>query len=254
MEDVLLPHTEKQFRQDQETPFGSSGVRKSSLGVDCTSDDVQALLSGSYDRDLEPLSSEAGCWLKQLRKIFFAERPDGMLDTTLSLQEWIAGWSKMRESTASAPGTHYGHYISAAVPAKLPEDHEDYLTDLAVIYATMVSLPLKHGFAPRRWGKCVDAILEKIPGRPIIEKLRIIMLFEADFNYVLTLMWGKHLVRHGEKHGYFGTENHGSRPGRQTIDALLEKLLIYKFARLSRTSLIAVDNDAKSCNDRIIRT
>jgi hypothetical protein len=75
-----------------------------------------------------------------------------------------------------------------------------------------------------------------------------------SFNFVLKLVWGKHLIRHGEKHGCFGTENHGSRPGRQTIDALLEKLLIYEFARLSRTSLITVDNDAKSCYDRIIRT
>jgi hypothetical protein len=86
----------------------------------------------------------------------------------------------------------------------------------------MVSFPLQHGFAPRRWSKCVDAILEKIPGRPIIEKLRIIMLFEADFNFVLKLVWGKRLVQHGELHGCFGTENHGSKPGRQCIDALLE--------------------------------
>jgi hypothetical protein len=35
---------------------------------------------------------------------------------------------------------------------------------------------------------------------------------------------------------------------------LLEKLLIYEHARLTRTSLITVDNDAKSCYDRIIKT
>jgi hypothetical protein len=74
-----------------------------------------------------------------------------MLDTIIPTEDWNAGWSKMSESTASAPGTHYGHYISAAVAAKLPEDHEGYLPDLAVIY------PLKHGFAPRRRGKYVDA-------------------------------------------------------------------------------------------------
>ena len=36
---------------------------------------------------------------------------------------------------------------------------------------------------------------EKDPGRPHINRLRIIHLFEADFNYVLTLQWGHRLVR-----------------------------------------------------------
>jgi hypothetical protein len=78
------------------------------------------------------------------------------------------------------------------------------------------------------------------------------MLYEADFNFVLKLIWGKKLVRHADNNGVLGTENHGSRPVRKCTDALLEKLLLYEHARLTRTSLITVDNDAKSCYDRII--
>jgi hypothetical protein len=160
----------------------------------------------------------------------------------------------MRESTASAPGRHYGHYKTAAVIADLPEDHADYFPELAETYAAMMSLPLKHGFAPKRWCSCIDVIIVKIPGRPIIEKLRIIMLYEADFKFALKLIWGKRLVRHAESHGALGNDNHESRPGRQATDALLEKLLIYDHARLARTLLITVDNDANSCYDRIIKT
>jgi hypothetical protein len=80
------------------------------------------------------------------------------------------------------------------------------------------------------------------------------MLYEADFNFVLKLIWGKRLVRHAESHRALGSDNHGSRPGRQCTDALLEKLLVYENARLTRTSLVTVDNDAKSCFDRIIKT
>jgi hypothetical protein len=61
----------------------------------------------------------------------------------------------MRESMA------YGHYRTAAVVATLPEEHPDYWPTLATTYATMVSMPLKHGFAPKRLQKCIDAILEK---------------------------------------------------------------------------------------------
>ena len=80
------------------------------------------------------------------------------------------------------------------------------------------------------------------------------MLYEADFNFVLKLIFGKRLVRFAESHKCLGNSNHGSRPGRQTFDALLEKLMVYEIARLSRTSVITVDNDAKSCYDRIIKT
>ena len=159
----------------------------------------------------------------------------------------------MRESTASSPGTHYGHYKTAAVAARLPEDHPDHTMILAEIYAAMASFPLQHGFALTRWQHCVDAILEKIPRKPLIEKLRIIMLYEAYFNFVLKLIWGRRLIQHAERYQSLGSSNHGSRSGHQTIDALLEKLLLYEFARLSRTSLITIDNDAKSFYDGITK-
>ena len=118
----------------------------------------------------------------------------------------------------------------------------------------MASLPIKHGFAPKWWQSCIDAILEKIPGKPIIEKLQIIMLFEVNFNFALKLTWGCRLVCNAKEHGCLGKSNHGSRSGHQTSDAQMEKLRVYEFARLSRTSLITVDNDAKSCYDRILKT
>jgi hypothetical protein len=176
-----------------------------------------------------------------------------LISTTISTGDWIVGWKKMRESTASAPGSHYGHYKTAALAATLPVNHADHTTLIAEIYAIMLLLPLKHGFAPSRWRKCINAILEIIPGQPRIEKLRIIMLYEADFNFMLKLIWGKRLVRHAEKYKCLGTENKGSRSGYQMTDAMLEKLFLYEYARLTRTSLITVNNDAKSCYDRIIK-
>jgi hypothetical protein len=81
----------------------------------------------------------------------------------------------MRESTASAPGTYsHDHYKTAAVIAKLPEDHVDYFPELAETYAALMS-------ATQARIRSEDMVQlhrcdfrEKIPGRPIIEKLRII--------------------------------------------------------------------------------
>ena len=253
IEEVLLPHTVRRFRQHDETPFGH-GNRGARLGRDCTSHDACAISDGSYDYRLIELSEEARSWLQQLKTRDFVAR-EGAIGTRVSTEEWVCGWNRMSESTASAPGSgHYGHYKTASLAARLPVDHEDHTKVLATLYASMWSLPLLHGFSPKRWQSCVDAILEKIPGKPMLEKLRIIMLYEADFNYVLKLVWGKKLVQNAEKHQSLGECNHGSRAGRQTHNALLQKLLLYEQARLSRSSLITVDNDAKSCYDRIIKT
>ena len=252
IEEVLVPHTSKRFRQPQTdgTPF-SSGERGRRLGRNCDSEDANRLLDGTYDYQLEELTEEARTWMKHLKRQSTPAPP--LLNTHISTDDWVSGWSKMRESTASAPSGHFGHYKTAAVAARLPEEHPDFFPDLASIYATLVSLPLKHGFAPEEWKHCVDAVLEKIPGRPIIEKLRIIMLFDAQFNFALKMVFGRRMIHNAEDCGFFGSENHGSRPGRQVQDALLEKTLMYEHARLTRTSLITVDNDAKSCYDRIIK-
>ena len=80
------------------------------------------------------------------------------------------------------------------------------------------------------------------------------MLYQADFNFVLKLVWGRCLVHHTELHHCLGTSNHGSRPSRQSIDAQLSKVLLYEFAQLTQTSLVTVNNDAKSYYNRIIKS
>ena len=181
IEGALLPHTVRRFRQHKETPFGY-GARSVGLGQDCSSADFADLINGTYDRELEQLSAEAREWLRQLKHKDFSAN-GSHISTNISTDNWISGWMKMRESTASAPGGHYGHYKTAATVARLPVEHPDHTRVLADIYATMLSLPLLHGFAPARWKYCVDAILEKSPGKPVIEKLRIIMLYKVRFQF-----------------------------------------------------------------------
>jgi hypothetical protein len=115
IEDALIPHTEQRFRQHSETPFGH-GKQSAALGQDCLSVDFARLQYGTYDRDLESLSVEARVWLGHLKQKDHVA--DGKLICThISTEDWITGWVKMRESTASAPGGHYGHYKTAATIA-----------------------------------------------------------------------------------------------------------------------------------------
>ena len=131
IEEVLVPHTVQRFRQHRETPFGS-GIRQTSLGMDCSSADATALMLGQYDRELEALSNEARTWLQELKTKDFVNA-GAVISTTISTMDWVAGWKKMRESTASAPGGHYGHYKTAVVASTLPEDHPNHLPTLALL-------------------------------------------------------------------------------------------------------------------------
>ena len=129
IEEVLVPHTEQRFRQHRETLFGS-GQRQKELGRDCTSANARALMQVTYDREHESLSEEAKVWLSELKTKDFVNA-GALISTTISTVDWVSGWKKMRESTASAPGGHYGHYKAAAVAAHLPQDHRDYWPLLA---------------------------------------------------------------------------------------------------------------------------
>jgi hypothetical protein len=255
----ILSNNKIRFQQTSNTPFGKT-QRSNHMGLDGRGPGTKDMLRGRYRFHQSGLSLAAKKWISMLR--YHRSAAEGeCIDIAISAADFVSAWQKFRESTSSSPsGRHYGHYKAAAISyqasAQLPNGRANpiHLPCLAVYHAMMVSLPTKHGFAPKRWQCSVNAMLLKASKSRLVSKLRIIHLFEADFNFVLKLIWGRRLVRHAEQRGWLGSDQHGSRPGRQAIDCVLEKRLLYDFARLSKTSLVTIDNDAASCYDRIVKT
>jgi len=95
-------------------------------------------------------------------------------------------------------------------------------------------------------------MLEKDPGDPKIDRLRVIHILEADWNLILKLIWAKRAVWNAEDHDNLGDDNFGSRPGRSAIDVVMRKLFNYIITRQTKTHLGSFDNDAKACYDRIL--
>ena len=71
------------------------------------------------------------------------------------------------------------------------EEKKETNTDkIFKLIALLVNTAMHTGYPLKRWRKVANLMLEKIPGRPIITKLRIIHVFEADINLVLGILWG----------------------------------------------------------------
>ena len=86
---------------------------------------------------------------------------------------------------------------------------------------------------------------------PFTQKLRIIQLFEGDFNGGLKYILGRLLMQHLTKEEVIDTDVYGSVKGKTAIEALLNIQLICDHHRIWKKNLIMLYNDADGCFDRI---
>ena len=119
------------------------------------------------------------------------------IDTKITATQVKAGYKKWRESTSTSPsGLHLGHAKTLVkCPKKIKptvttaeEDDKSVKEELSIadrlfeMEAQRANIALQQGFVLDRWKTIVSAMIEKIPGTPRIDKLRIIHIFEADLN------------------------------------------------------------------------
>jgi len=156
-------------------------------------------------------------------------------------EEYKWGWQKAREVTSSSlSGLHFGHYM-AGVEAVLTEK----------INRLMATIPLLTGISPKRWRHALNVMLEKVAGNCADEKLRIIMLFEADFNN--NNKWiGWAVMHNAEQRLAIAPEQYGSRNHKAAGIQCLNKRLFYDYIRSMHIPAVLCLNDAKSCYNRII--
>jgi hypothetical protein len=95
-------------------------------------------------------------------------------------------------------------------------------------------------------------MLEKIPGKPMLHKLRVIHILEADYNLVLKEIFGRRLMWQCESHGRLGDLQDGFRKGRSTTRTLLHNELFADFNKRRRINNFIGMTDISGCFDRII--
>jgi hypothetical protein len=84
-----------------------------------------------------------------------------------------------------------------------------------------------------------------------IHRLRVIHLFEADYNLILSVKWRQQIYA-ADKQQVVNPGQYGSYPGREATSLCLLEELKTDISYCSRKPIINFDNDAASCYDRII--
>ena len=166
------------------------------------------------------------------------------IPTTITEDDVKFGFRKWKETTTTSPsGRHLGHYKAI-------------ITDEVLLkcLTTFLHITITSGQVITRWCNAVNIMIEKDSGKPKLNRLRIIHLFEADFNLFLKLQWGSRLVKRAVNEDLLHSGQHGSVPKRTPMDPIMLTELTNDLCRLLKHNLARFDNDASACYDRIIVT
>jgi hypothetical protein len=167
----------EKFSHAGATPFGYTPLGKE-LGHTGDSRMADDIFNGTLDH--AELDDEAiNAIVKQL------------LSPIITEKDFKSAFKCVPEKTASSfSGRGVHHYKACS------EGSQDGIADtISSIHAAMMTVPPTTGFCPERWKQAVDLMLEKIPGVPRSNKLRIIQLLEADLNQVLRIAFARKLSR-----------------------------------------------------------
>jgi hypothetical protein len=229
----------RKYRQTENTPC-MQGRLAQDLGFLGNSPASQEILDGTYN---PPVGTNEYVreFLQQLK--YDPNAKDDSPMEILTTEDYIDGWKKKKEQTsAGKSGWTFSHSKTCALN-----------TETANFEATMAHIPYVTGYAPKEWRTGVNIMIYKKANLDRVDKLRTIVLKEADSNFNDGKM-GRDMMNHAEKKNMIAKEQYGSRKGHCSIDHAVNKRLTFDLFRLYRSPGAVCSNDAKSCYDRILHS
>ena len=85
-----------------------------------------------------------------------------------------------------------------------------------------------------------------------MHRLRIIQLFEADFNFLLSLVFRHRLMKFARKHCKIKKSQYGSMSGKQAQSEVLNKVITFNLRRLTQQDAATSKFNAAANYDRIM--
>jgi hypothetical protein len=119
--------------------------------------------------------------------------------------------------------------------------------------ALLTDIPLQTGYYLLIWLVSIDALLLKKSGVTLVEKLRTIVLFQGNFNYLNKII-GRHMMKDSESYEQLVWDKYGSREGNNASQQALNKVISFELIRQARMDAAMCSNDDKSCYDMIVHS
>jgi hypothetical protein len=248
----LKARNQRHFGQAQGTPFTVAPLAKL-ISWEADTDTAELILKGEYtNAELDDITQ---LLLKQCASV----SPPDAIPQLLTLDNFTGKLRIWREETSTSPsGRHLDHYKAVCRPidyACKPWEkatYEESRLTLLQAHLDVINYCLLHGYSLQRWHQVDNIMILKEPNNHKIHRLRVLHLFEADYNLVLLGVKWRQLMRHAEHNHLLNEGQYGSRSGREASALNFLEALKNDIAHCSRKPLLNLDNDAVSCYDRII--
>ena len=238
IEKVCAWENERRFRQTSDTPFMIPPL-VNEVGYLGNTEAAESILAGTY-------TPPPGTDKYAAKLIPHLKRPecianDKPVDISINKERHIRGWRKCKERTSAGPSPlTYSHFKAGS-----------FNDVIAYFEALMSDIPYATGYSLSRWRKGIDVSIPKAKDNIYADKMRTILLMEADFN--MDNKWlGKQAMEYAEDHNVLAPEQSGSRKNHTPEKCGLNKRLTLDILRQMKSAGAMVSNDAKSCYDRII--
>jgi hypothetical protein len=200
---------------------------------------AKAIITGTYNipTDLDPATAMI---LKEIGKLGMKIVNSKNNEIIITPEDVKRFWKKVNKFTSSSmSGVHYGHYKAAI---KDPQS-----TNVLALQLTVIA---RSGIPPESWSVGLQVILEKIAGVCLVEKLRAIQLYEADYNCYNQFIFGRRAMQTLTDSKNIPEELF-SQKGSTVEDAKFNKTLMADLSRQARQPMTVVSADATYCYDRV---
>jgi len=250
----LRARNRSHFGQAQGTPFT---VPPLSQEIDFTASTMttEMILDGEYSA--MDMSETTQLLIKHMRRSEFVNHTKSI--STISDKEFCSKLKLWKESTTTSPsGLHLGHWKSLVARHQFSdtdtsecEELDSMQQAIRAVCLSLVNYALRWGYSYERWKTIVNIMIFKEPGNIKIHRLRVIHIYEADYNLILGVKW-RTMIHQAEDANALHPGQYGGRPYRNALDPVFMEELTREISRASLKPIVTLQNDAASCYDRII--
>jgi exonuclease III len=258
IEHHLLQRNRQHFSQAKATPFATDPL-KQEFNWQGTGAATERILNNEFHiMDDTNVGSIYDITSTSTRILQSCVRRLNEIPPGLSVHEMKKAYRIWNENTSTSPsGRHLGHYHALLKSDGLKKDSVEAVVmeasrdSIWSIHHTLFEYGIRNAHCFSRWKNIVNAMIEKEPGNPWIHRLRVIHLYENDYNMLLGTQYRK-AVHAAEDAQALNDGNFGARTARSSLDPVGIEILQYEYSRLLRLDHLKFSNDATACYDRIV--